>query len=159
ACVPRGHARVGHRDRPRHAVLPRLVEPRPAHRARDRALHGPVPQRRAREPGDPARPDRRRRQRPDGQPDVLLRVRRLRAQRRPGRGPPPEPGAAMRARWIPIAAALCALPASGQSPQLPQLAIDALTSFDSLPPTSVLNSAFTMPLDDLKAIALDSYED
>jgi hypothetical protein len=44
----RRHAPVRHRDRPRHAVLPRLVGRGAAHGARDRSLHGAVSQRRAR---------------------------------------------------------------------------------------------------------------
>ena len=72
----RRHAAVRHRRSALDTLCYRTwAAARAAHRARDRALHGPLPQRRARhvEPPDVARPDRRQR-RLDGQPDVLLRV-------------------------------------------------------------------------------------
>jgi hypothetical protein len=65
----------------------------------------------------------------------------------------------MRTRLAAIAALLCAMPAGGQPVALPREAIDALAPFDSVPPTSVLNKVFPMPLVDLGTIALDPVQD
>lgn len=55
------------------------------------------------------------------------------------------------------AALLCTLPASGQDiPPLPQPVINALTPMDTVPSTSELNNVFTMPLEQLRSIALDT---
>jgi hypothetical protein len=65
----------------------------------------------------------------------------------------------MKARLVAIAALVCAMPASGQRAALPQRQIDALTPFDSVPSTSVLNNVFPMPLVDLRTIAQDPAQD
>jgi hypothetical protein len=61
----------------------------------------------------------------------------------------------MRIGVISTAALLCALPASGQNVSLPQPVIDALTPIDSIPSAAELDNVFAMPLDELRAIALD----
>lgn len=65
----------------------------------------------------------------------------------------------MRVGALSMVALLCALPASGQDSQLPQPVVDALTQIDAPPSTAVLDSVFVMPLDELRAIALDATVD
>jgi hypothetical protein len=49
----------------------------------------------------------------------------------------------MKRRLLPIAALLCALPASGADLQLSQPVIHALTPMDSLPSTTALNAVLS----------------
>jgi hypothetical protein len=61
----------------------------------------------------------------------------------------------MRIGVLSLAGLLCALPADGQNVFLPQPVVDALTPIDALPSSVALDTVFAMPLQELRAIALD----